>query len=150
MRKLLSALLVLLVPTFVEAQAIAPPTGPVLFCGTQNQPVATSYELVFNGGTPEPLNMDTAVHSQCPAGRTHSFQLPASRFPIGEHKLIIRANNQFGSTSSTTAYTVVVGIAPGEFTINDVFLLPSQPLATTPAAKKPAPKKPGGGDLEKR
>lgn len=103
----------------VSAQQIPPPSNPVVFCGQQANPAADSYQLVFNGGTAEPLTMDAIKHAECPAAATHSFSLPASRFTVGTHTVMIKAVNAFGSTDGP-AYTVTVGIAPGQFTITFV------------------------------
>lgn len=112
--------LLLLVPSMASAQAIPPPTGDVVFCGTQAQPVnVDSYELVFNADAAVPLTMDATLDAGCPAGSTHSFRLPATRFTVGQHTLMVRARNQFGTTNGPE-YVVTVGIAPGQFTITAV------------------------------
>lgn len=119
MKRLILSLLSLLLwlPASSEAQ-IQPPAGPVTFCGTQAAPVADSYSVVVDGGAPQPLTT-TAPVAACPAGATHSFTLPAALFPIGTHTVIVRATNTFGSTAGP-AYQVVVGIAPGQFTVTAV------------------------------
>lgn len=99
-----------------RAQQIPPPSGPVVFCGTQAAPDATSYQLVFDNGAPEVLTMDGTVNAACPAGTTHSFSQPASRFTVGQHTVKVLAINAFGSTEGPV-YTVTVGIAPGPFTV---------------------------------
>lgn len=106
-------------PLAVSAQGIQPPTGPVVFCGTQALPAATSYTLSFDSGADEALTMDASVDAACPAGTSHSFKLPAARFTVGTHSVTVTATNQFGSTVGP-AYSVVVGIAPGAFTITAV------------------------------
>lgn len=106
-----------------SAQAIPQPTGAVVFCGAQAAPAdVESYELVFNGGAPEALTMDETLAEGCPDGSTHSFRLPASRFTVGQHTLLVRARNQFGTTDGPI-YTVTVGIAPGQFTVTAVFVV---------------------------
>ena len=77
-------------------QVIAPPTTPVIFCGQQAMPNAVSYQVVFDGGAPEPLTMDAKVDPQCPTGSTHSFRLPAARFTGGTHTVMVRAVNPHG------------------------------------------------------
>ena len=111
--------ILLLSVTDLAAQSIPPPTGPVVFCGTQAQPDAVSYQLVFDGGAPEPLAMDAAKNAACAASDTHSFQVPAARFTVGNHTAVVRATNTFGTTVGPT-YTITVGIAPGQFTITAV------------------------------
>ena len=101
------------------AQAIPPPTQPVLFCGTQAPPTATSYQLVFDGGAPEPLTMAATMDTSCPAGSTHSFTVPAARFTVGQHTVLVRSTNNFGTTAGP-AYTVTVGVAPGAFTVTGI------------------------------
>lgn len=101
------------------AQTIPPPTNPVVFCGTQALPEATSYQLAFDGGAFEALTMDAAVNAGCPAGTTHSFSVVANRFTVGTHTLQVKSINAFGQTDGPV-YTVTVGIAPGPFTIHAV------------------------------
>jgi len=103
---------------------IGPPTGPVTFCGTQAQPAPDSYTVRVDGGTPQPLTLDVTPNAQCPAGQL-SFQLPAAAFVVGQHSVQVIGRNTFGSTDGA-AFTVTVGIAPGEFTITSVI-----PPATT-------------------
>ena len=103
----------------VSAQQIPPPAGPVTFCGVQAAPAADTYQLVFDGGAPEALTMDATVHSMCPVGTTHSFQIPAMRFTVGSHTVQVVGTNPFGTTAGPV-YAVEVGIKPGEFTINAV------------------------------
>lgn len=101
-----------------QSSQFPPPAGPVTICGTQTAPNADTYQLVFDGGAPEPVSL-TAPDAACPAGSTHSFALPAARFTVGQHTLQVIATNAFGSTTGP-AYTVTVGIAPGPFTITAV------------------------------
>jgi hypothetical protein len=103
----------------VDAQSIPAPTNPVVFCGAQTPPPASTYQLLFDNGAPEALTMDATLDSACPAGSTHSFRLPASRFTVGNHTVQVRAVNTFGSTLGPV-YTVQVGIAPGPFSITGV------------------------------
>lgn len=120
MRRLfLGCLLSLLVGATLGAQQIPPPAGPVTFCGVQSAPAADTYQLVFDGGAPEALTMDATTHSMCPAGTTHSFQIPAARFTVGAHSVQVIGANAFGSTPGPV-YAVEVGIAPGSFTVNAV------------------------------
>ena len=112
-------MIALLFALVFSAQAIPPPTGPVVFCGQQAAPEASSYLLVFNGGAPEPLTMDASPDAACPTGTTNSFRLAAARFTVGNHTLLVRAVNTFGSTDGPV-YDVTVGIAPGKFTITAV------------------------------
>lgn len=104
----------------VYGQAPIPqPSGPVVFCGQQPSPAATSFEVVFDGQAPQPLTMDATKDARCAPTDTHSFSLPATNFPVGEHTVVIRSRNQFGVTVADT-YTVTVGLAPGKFTITSV------------------------------
>lgn len=120
MRRVLMMVVGLLaLASVVEAQQIPQPTGPVTFCGVQAAPAADSYTVAVDGGTPVPLTMDAVLNPACPAGSTHSFQVAASSFPIGNHTLVVRATNAFGTTVGPT-YAVTVGIAPGQFTISAV------------------------------
>jgi len=114
----LSILLLLgcLLPVSVQAQAIPPPTNPVIFCGSQAPPPAASYRLVFDNGTPETLVMDTTIASTCPTGTTHSFRIAASKFTVGQHTVKVQSINTFGTTDGPV-YTVTIGVAPGPFTI---------------------------------
>lgn len=107
-----------LIPTFANAQ-ITPPTGPVLFCGVQAEPVPTSSTVSVDNGPAVPLTMDATLSTRCAPGSTHSFSLPAAQFPIGSHTVLVTSVNGFGSTMGNL-YTVVVGIAPGAFTITAV------------------------------
>lgn len=109
--------LVLAASVSVQAQ-IQPPTGPVTFCGTQAAPAADSYTVTVDGGTPQSLTT-TAPVAACPAGSTHSFTLPAALFSVGTHQVVVRATNTFGATTGP-AYQVIVGIAPGRFTVTAV------------------------------
>lgn len=106
--------LVLWLPASSEAQ-IQPPSGPVTFCGVQAAPVADTYTVTVDSGAPQAITMAAPV-AACPAGATHSFTLPAALFPIGSHTLVVHGTNAFGSTTGQS-YAVVVGIAPGQFTI---------------------------------
>lgn len=117
MQRLLLALLAFVV--FTAQAPIPQPTQPVVFCGTQATPVADTYQVVIDGGTPQALTMDTTKDARCPAGATHSFRLPASHFTVGNHSVQVVARNAFGSTSGPS-YAVTVGIAPGQFTIEAV------------------------------
>lgn len=101
------------------AQQIPPPAGPVSFCGVQALPAADSYTVAVDGGAPVALTMDAQINLDCPAGTTHSFQLAASSFPIGNHTVVVTAVNAFGATTGP-AYAVQVGIAPGAFTVTAV------------------------------
>jgi hypothetical protein len=103
---------------FAQGSQFPPPPGPVTFCGTQAPPVATSYQLVFDGAAPEAITPAAPV-AACPAGSTHSFTLPPARFTVGAHTVRLVATNAFGSTTGPI-YTVTVGIAPGPFTITAV------------------------------
>jgi hypothetical protein len=120
MRRLYVALaLLLLCPLPSFAQSIQPPSNPVVFCGTQAAPVASSYQLIFDGAAPVALTMDATVNAACPSGTTHSFSVVAAKFTVGNHTLVVRAINTFGSTDGPV-YTVTVGIAPGPFEIKAV------------------------------
>lgn len=116
MRVLLTVVGLLALASVSEAQQIPVPTGPVTFCGVQAAPVADSYTVAIDGGAPVALTMDAALNAACPAGSTHSFQIAAASFPIGNHTLVVRGTNAFGTTVGP-AYAVTVGIAPGQFTI---------------------------------
>lgn len=104
--------------TAAAAQQIPPPSGPVLFCGVQALPAGDTYTVRVDGGEPQPVTL-TAPDARCPAGATHAFTLPASLFPIGDHSVQVIAANAFGATAGPV-YAVVVGIAPGAFTITAV------------------------------
>lgn len=117
----LSALaLILGVSTTAAAQSqFPPPANPVTICGTQAAPVAVSYQLIFDGAAPEAVTLAAPAAAACPVGSTHSFTLPAARFTVGVHTVVIRATNAFGSTNGPS-YTITVGIAPGQFTVGAV------------------------------
>lgn len=102
-----------------SAQAISPPTNPVVFCGSQAAPDATSFQLVFDDGAPEALVMDATKNASCPASSTHSFSVAPERFTVGTHRVKVRSVNVFGGTLGPER-EVVVGIAPGQFTIDAV------------------------------
>ena len=120
-------------------EQIPPPTGPVTFCGTQATPTADSYRYQVGtvtsapGASPLVVTWDNAEAdltlvapvAACPAGQTHSFALPASLFPIGRRAVRIMSVNAIGSTPGP-AYLVVVGIAPGQFTITAVIPPPGE------------------------
>lgn len=113
-RLLLSTSLALLASS-ADAQ-ITPPTGPVLFCGVQADPAPTSRTVSVDGGPAVSLTVDATVSPRCAPGTTHSFTLPAAQFIIGSHTVTVTSTNEFGSTVGNT-YAVVVGLAPGAFTI---------------------------------
>lgn len=115
-RQILTVAMACLMVVGASAQQIPPPSGPVTFCGTQATPVAESYTIAIDGAAAVPLTMDATVNAACPAGTTHSFQVPASAFPIGAHTLVVAAVNAFGATAGPS-FAVTVGIAPGAFTI---------------------------------
>ena len=119
MRALMTMGMLLALASVGEAQQIPQPTGPVTFCGAQAAPAADSYTVAVDGGAPVALTMDATLHPACPAGSTHSFQVAAASFPIGNHTLVVRGTNAFGTTVGP-AYAVTVGIAPGAFTISAV------------------------------
>lgn len=106
-----------------EAQTIPLPAGPVLFCGNQGAPPADSYEVVINGAAAEPLTISVPPDAECPANTSSSFTLPSTRFQIGNHIIVVYAINQFGRTAGPE-YQVQVGIAPGQYTIEFVKVLP--------------------------
>lgn len=114
-------------------QQIPPPTGPVVFCGAQAPPTADTYQMIFDGGTPEAVTM-TAPDAGCPVGSTHSYSVPASRFTVGSHTVQIRGTNQFGSTTGPS-FTVVVGVAPGQFTTTGVIPPGGGARTRSPTAK---------------
>lgn len=103
----------------LSAQQIPQPAKPVVFCGEQAAPAADTFQLVFNGGAPEALVMDTQKDAGCPASATHSFRLPASRFTVGKHTVKVTSVNAFGA-SDGPVYVVDVGIKPGQFTITAI------------------------------
>lgn len=115
-RLMITTVMGLALASVAAAQQIPVPTGPVTFCGVQAAPVADSYTVTIDGGAPVALTMDVTLNAACPAGSTHSFQVAAVSFAIGNHTLVVRGTNAFGSTVGPT-YAVVVGIAPGQFTI---------------------------------
>lgn len=109
-----------------------PPANPVAFCGVQTAPDADSYQLVFDGAAPEAVTVSTPANAPanllafCNAnqpGWTHGFTVAANRFTVGTHTVALRGTNPFGSTTGP-AYNVVVGIAPGQFTIGAAGQLP--------------------------
>lgn len=122
-------------PASAQGGAIPQPSGPVAFCGTQAAPIADSYQFIFDGGAPEAVTMTTPgdpagnpLRTFCDAnapGWTHSFSIPAARFVVGTHTVIVRAINAFGSTNGPS-FAVTVGIAPGPFTINGVGVPPAE------------------------
>ncbi len=114
---LLSAALAL--PASSASAQIAPPAGPVTFCGEQATPAADSYTVVVDGGAPQPVTMSVPPAAACPASTTHSFALPAALFTVGTHRVTVIGANGFGSTTGPE-YVVVVGIRPGAFTITSV------------------------------
>lgn len=122
-RNLVLTLLLLLAALALPASSadaqIPTPSGPVTFCGTQAPPTADTYTVVVDGAPAAPITMAPSVDSRCPAGSTHSFTLPANLFTVGTHTVIVRAVNQFGATDGPQ-YAVVVGIAPGAFTMTAV------------------------------
>ena len=119
MRALMTMGMLLALASGAAAQQIPQPTGPVTFCGVQAAPAADSYTVAVDGGAPVALTMEATLNPACPAGSTHSFQVAASSFPLGNHTLVVRATNAYGTTVGPT-YAVTVGIAPGSFTINAV------------------------------
>lgn len=120
LRFLLSVLLLLVfVGEGLAQTSMPPPENPVVFCGTQASPVADSHELIFDGGAPEALTMDATLNAACPGGSTHSFAVSAARFTVGNHTVQVRGANAFGSTDGPV-YSVQVGIAPGQFSINAI------------------------------
>jgi hypothetical protein len=120
MRRLLTLLVIVgLVGVVPAAGQIPPPAGPVTFCGSQATPVPDSYTVSVDGGAQQALTMDASVNAGCPAGTTHSFQLPASVFTVGTHTVQVFATNVFGTTAGPV-YSVQVGIAPGQFTITAI------------------------------
>lgn len=123
--RVLMTVIVMLMASAAGAQQIPPPSGPVLFCGVQNGQAPDVYRVSVDGMAPEPLTMDAAVHPECEATATHSFQLTGTRFPLGNHIVVVYAVNEFGATPGNE-YQVQVGIAPGQFTITSVRLLPGE------------------------
>jgi len=111
--------LLLVFAVSLEAQQIPQPSGPVTFCGIQALPNAETYTATVDGGAAQAVTMDTTVAPACPGGTTHSFSLPANLFEIGSHTVQVTGTNPFGSTPGPS-YSVVVGIAPGTFTITAV------------------------------
>jgi hypothetical protein len=123
----------LLASTAAAQTQIPPPAQPLAFCGTQATPAPTSYQLVFDGGTAESVTVVTPsdtgpVVTFCNAnapGWTHAFTVPANRFAPRptQYAVLLRANNEFGSTPGP-AWGVLVGIAPGQFSITAAGQLP--------------------------
>lgn len=112
---------------------IPPPSGPVGVCGVQTPPAATSYKLVWDGGTPEDLtvvtpsstgatNLVSFCNAQQP-GWTHAFTIPAAKFTIGMHTSVVIAINEFGETSGPPKQ-FNVGLAPGVLTQGAAGVLP--------------------------
>lgn len=97
---------------------VVPPAGPLTVCFTQPPPAADSYQLIFDGAAPEAVTT-TAPVAGCQSGSTHAISVPASKFTVGTHTIVIRATNAFGATDSDP-HTVVVGIRPGKPTIGGV------------------------------
>lgn len=99
-------------------EQIQPPNGPVTFCGAQAPPAGDSHTVSVDGGPEQPVTLAPPA-AACPAGSTHSFTLPASLFPIGNHTVRVTSINAFGATAGPS-YNVTVGIAPGQFTVTAV------------------------------
>jgi hypothetical protein len=126
-------LLVCLASSAVAQTQIPPPAQPIAFCGTQASPAPTSHQLVFDGGAAEAVTIVTpsgsgAVVTFCNAnapGWTHGFSIPANRFaPRAQtYTVSLTALNDFGQTAGV-AWDVLVGIAPGQFTITGAGQLP--------------------------
>jgi hypothetical protein len=125
----------------VAQTTIPPPANPLVYCVNQPAPPADSWELVFDGGAPEPIAMTPATTAGpattfCEANApvfTHSFTLPASRFPPRQapYVAIVRALNAFGLTVGVP-HSVSIGIAPGQPSVTAVGQLPSgTPVAPT-------------------
>ena len=113
--------LLLLGSATARAQAIPPPTNPLVFCGIQALPAPTSYTLIIDGGAPAPLVMDATKSPVCPAASTHSFVVPAAVFTLGLRTFVVTAINAVGPTVGPP-YPITVGLAPGAFTITNVVL----------------------------
>lgn len=118
-RGLLTIALLVTVAAPSVAQQIPQPSGPVTFCGTQAAPAADSYQVSIDGAAAQALTMQATIDSRCATGTTHSFQLAASLFTVGQHTVTVTARNAFGTTNGPV-YTVTVGIAPGPFTVTAV------------------------------
>jgi hypothetical protein len=133
MKQILTALFVLGLAGAASAQTIPQPSGPVAFCGVQASPTATSHKVSFNGGTPEDVAFVTPTstgavvdfcNANAPKGWTHAFTLPAARFTIGKHTVVVISINQFGQTSGPV-WVTEVGIKPGPLTVTAAGQLPS-------------------------
>ncbi len=111
-----AALLAVAVNASAQSQ-VPPPTGPLTVCFTQPPPTADSYQLIFDGAAPE--TAVAAPITACPSGTTHALAVPAARFTVGTHTIVIRATNAFGVTESDP-HTVVVGIRPGKPVVSGV------------------------------
>jgi len=98
---------------------IPPPAGPVTICVTNAPPLATTYQSVFDGGTPQAITPMGTISPSCPAGNTFSFQLPSALFVLGTHTIRVNGINAFGTTTGPV-WNVLVGIAPGVSTITAV------------------------------
>lgn len=110
--------LLLAVASVAQGQSqFPPPAGPVAICGVQAQPAADSHKVIVDGGSPEDVTV-VANPPGCPSG-TSGFTLPASRFTVGKHSIVVQSINTFGTTTGP-AYLVTVGIAPGTFTVTAV------------------------------
>lgn len=124
----------LLVAARATAQTqIPPPSNPIAFCFNQPAPAADTWELVFDGGAPEPLAMvpastpgpTTAFCQSKGATFTHSFSIPATRFPPrpAPYVVTVRSLNAIGATVGVP-YEVTVGLKPGQGSITAAGQLP--------------------------
>jgi hypothetical protein len=121
-----------------QAQTKLPqPSAPVVFCGVQAAPAASSHKVQFDSGTPEDVQMVTptttgtsgAIVAWCnanaPAGWTHAFTLPAARFTLGDHAVVVLSINSFGQTTGI-AWAINIGIKPGPFAVTAAGQLPGE------------------------
>jgi hypothetical protein len=133
---LASLFLVLGFAASAAAQTIPQPSSPVAFCGTQAAPAGDPTQVIFDGGAPEAATFVTpttsggsgAIISFCNAnqpGWTHAFTLPAARFNprVAPYTIAVISTNAFGQTTGPV-FQVTVGLAPGQFTITGVGILP--------------------------
>jgi hypothetical protein len=120
LRAVLALALATLAAPAAAQSSFPPPPGPVTVCGTQAAPVATSYQLVFDGGAPEAVTLTAPAAAVCPGPSTHSFTIPAARFTVGTHTVKLIPANAFGSNATSTAFTATVGIAPGTFSVTAI------------------------------
>jgi len=111
--------MLLALASVAEAQSqFPPPTGPVTICVNQATPLGSSHKMSFDGAAQE--NVTIAATPVCSAPGETGFQLPASRFVLGQHTIRITAISAGGLTSTGPQFDIVVDVAPGLVTVTRV------------------------------